>query len=160
MHTHGTLLPAHVRRAVVNRDGGKCRLCWSTYRLHVHHLDEHGQNNIAPNHDPANLVTLCRPCHMRLHLEDMRLTPEIIARADRVRAGEELLLARQPLDGQDYQLVGDSIPLSRNASMRPEVAFFKDHPEEDCPEGCECGVESLGLRRPHAVPHKVRRMRN
>lgn len=159
MPTNGTLLPAHVRRAVVTRDGSKCRLCWSTYRLHVHHLDEHGQNHPQPNHDPENLVTLCRQCHIRIHLEDMRLTPEIIARADRVRSGQEVLLARQPLDKDDYQLVGDFIPLSRNVAMRPEIAFFKNHPEEDCPTGCECGIVGIGRARSFVERHKVRRMR-
>ena len=51
-----------LRLQVVERDGHKCVRCGGTTRLSAHHIDEHG-----PDFDPANLETLCSPCHMRLH---------------------------------------------------------------------------------------------
>jgi len=61
-----------VRDGIVARDGGVCASCGSDRRLEVHHrrpivLFEGDLE--AANH-PANLITLCRPCH---RTEDNRL---------------------------------------------------------------------------------------
>jgi len=47
------------RAAVIERDGG-CRVCRKSFDLIVHHRQP-GQDH------PALLVTLCRPCHARVH---------------------------------------------------------------------------------------------
>lgn len=48
--------------SVIVRDGGHCAICLgSSARLEVHHLDFNRMNN-----DPANLLTLCLPCHHAL----------------------------------------------------------------------------------------------
>jgi hypothetical protein len=47
---------------VKQRDGFKCILCGEKEGLVVHHLDEDKQNN-----EIANLATLCRPCHAKIH---------------------------------------------------------------------------------------------
>ena len=50
-----------VRRAVINRDGWRCRKCNRAARLEVDHIDP------SPGRDPfdmANLQTLCRGCHI------------------------------------------------------------------------------------------------
>lgn len=52
---------ARLRPLVVQRDGG-CVICLSTTDLVVHHRDEDPSHNTL-----ANLVTLCRRCHARLH---------------------------------------------------------------------------------------------
>ncbi len=39
-----------------------CERCGETEGLHVHHIDGDYSNN-----DPANLETLCGPCHLRHH---------------------------------------------------------------------------------------------
>ncbi len=45
------------------RDGNRCFACQdATRRLVVHHRDF-----AKTNHDPSNLITLCRTCHVRLH---------------------------------------------------------------------------------------------
>ena len=49
-----------------DRDGNKCTQCGSTEKLHVHHRDNTGGTTEADN-DPANLITLCRKCHMMHH---------------------------------------------------------------------------------------------
>lgn len=49
---------ARARKAVLNRDGYKCRLCGATEPILVHHVDENSEHN-----DESNLVTLCHGCH-------------------------------------------------------------------------------------------------
>lgn len=54
---------------VLKRDGHKCRLCDRTTSLVVHHLDGTGESSVESgnNHDLSNLVTVCRPCHQKIH---------------------------------------------------------------------------------------------
>jgi 5-methylcytosine-specific restriction endonuclease McrA len=54
------------RDACVERDGRQCRVCGSPDRLTVHHKIPWAPNQVAP-HAMDNLVTLCVPCHGRLH---------------------------------------------------------------------------------------------
>ena len=58
-----------MRPLVMKRDGQRCVLCESTTRLHVHHIDENPTNNRA-----VNLVTLCQPCHLKVHFSEQRAT--------------------------------------------------------------------------------------
>ena len=44
------------------RDDFQCKICESTKRLNVHHIDED-----SLNHDLDNLITLCMLCHRKLH---------------------------------------------------------------------------------------------
>ena len=55
---------AQIRRRALERDGRRCRECGKAGRLEVHHALplERGGNN-----DMANLLTLCRDCHLRAH---------------------------------------------------------------------------------------------
>lgn len=54
---------------VLKRDGYKCRLCERTASLVVHHLDGTGESSVesGSNHNLANLVVVCRPCHQKIH---------------------------------------------------------------------------------------------
>lgn len=50
------------------RDGFACRICGRTEKLHVHHIDGHGERDIngkrqTPNNAIENLITLCGGCH-------------------------------------------------------------------------------------------------
>lgn len=53
-----------VRAAVLERDGYKCRSCGGRGRLEVDHI-EAVRNAPSKSFDPANLQTLCGPCHTR-----------------------------------------------------------------------------------------------
>ena len=58
-----------VRRAALDRDGWRCR-CGSPVDLEVHHvvpLDKGGDP-----FDLGNLRTMCRDCHISLHLDPQR----------------------------------------------------------------------------------------
>jgi hypothetical protein len=59
-----------LRRKVINRDGGRCRTCGSTYFLEIHHIvpPECGGLNILPN-----LCLICRSCHDLVHLGKLSL---------------------------------------------------------------------------------------
>lgn len=63
------VIPPGVRRAVLERDGFRCRAagCGRARFLAVHHLEprEAGGSN-----DPENLITLCGACHRALHGHD------------------------------------------------------------------------------------------
>ena len=54
------------RLLALDRDGNKCVLCGSTYRLGVHHKSpwEEGQDD---PHELDNLQTLCATCHRKVH---------------------------------------------------------------------------------------------
>lgn len=55
----------NTRKAILERDGYKCRICCDDpLRLEVHHIDYCRVNN-----EHSNLVTLCRTCHYALHKE-------------------------------------------------------------------------------------------
>jgi len=52
-----------LKRAIRERDNYTCRLCsilQGDYAFDVHHIDYDKHNC-----DPINLITLCRPCHMK-----------------------------------------------------------------------------------------------
>lgn len=57
-----------------------CRDCGATEMLHVHHMDRNPANN-----DPANLVTLCGSCHLKLHWREDR--PSGVGMRQRSAAG-------------------------------------------------------------------------
>lgn len=44
-----------------------CEQCQTAEDLHVHHIDRDPTNN-----DPANLLTLCASCHLKLHWREDR----------------------------------------------------------------------------------------
>lgn len=54
------------RKACLERDGFRCRICSSTEDLAVHHKIPWAPGQIDP-HAMGNLVTLCERCHHRLH---------------------------------------------------------------------------------------------
>ena len=54
------------KEKVLERDFHKCVQCGITRGLIVHHIDHSGQSD-NPNNAMDNLVTMCRPCHMKLH---------------------------------------------------------------------------------------------
>lgn len=51
-----------IRKKVYKRDGYKCKICGNKETLIAHHWDRNR------NHDTLNnLITLCFPCHMKIH---------------------------------------------------------------------------------------------
>jgi len=59
--------------AAIERDQHTCQRCGETKkRLTVHHRDWSGEEG-EPNHDLANLVTLCFGCHARIHRITLRV---------------------------------------------------------------------------------------
>lgn len=59
-------VPPGVRRAVLARDGHRCRIpgCSATRFLEVHHVVPRARGG---THAPENLVTLCSACHRHAH---------------------------------------------------------------------------------------------
>lgn len=54
-----------IRARILERDAHRCFYCKATNNLVVHHIRP---INMAGNHADYNLLTLCRPCHMREHM--------------------------------------------------------------------------------------------
>jgi hypothetical protein len=55
-----------IRIKIIKRDGKKCVVCGSKYRLHVHHIISVATGeNIDKLNEGSNLVTLCIRCHMK-----------------------------------------------------------------------------------------------
>jgi len=52
-----------IRYEVLNRDSHSCCMCIVESDLIVHHIDHNKRNDSL-----SNLVTLCRPCHARVHV--------------------------------------------------------------------------------------------
>ena len=53
--------------------GWKCAICGGKEDLHAHHVDPVWHNEQRA-YDLTNLMTLCRPCHDRLHADNLELT--------------------------------------------------------------------------------------
>lgn len=53
---------ARGRKLVRDQMGSACETCGGTTRLHIHHIDKDPLNC-----NPANLMTLCEPCHNAWH---------------------------------------------------------------------------------------------
>jgi len=85
-----TVIPARVRREVLERDGHRCRSagCGSARFLAVHHKTprEAGGTN-----DPENLVTLCAACHRAIHVytENRPTGPPVGARRPPSRSRQD-----------------------------------------------------------------------
>jgi 5-methylcytosine-specific restriction endonuclease McrA len=58
-----------LRYIVLERDNYKCFICGNSKKLLVHHIDGKGRNCINPNNAPENLITMCQPCHQKLHIK-------------------------------------------------------------------------------------------
>ena len=72
--SHDKLRFSGNRELVLERDGRKCAMCGSDYRISVHHKDHSGQTENR-NDDPDNLITLCAICHGKQHGKP--INPEI-----------------------------------------------------------------------------------
>ena len=57
------------RAYCLNRDENMCQFCMSRGQLHVHHVIP---RHISGNDSLENLVTLCQPCHKKMHGKDFR----------------------------------------------------------------------------------------
>lgn len=69
------------RKLVLERDNHQCQICHSDKYLIVHHKDDKSFGNIEPNHEPSNLITLCRHCHAaitKLRSNNRGLAAELI----------------------------------------------------------------------------------
>lgn len=62
--------PAWLRKAVIARDGGRCRSCRSPRGLMVHHVQFRSRGGRTK---PENLVTLCAQCHALVHEGMLRI---------------------------------------------------------------------------------------
>lgn len=51
--------------------GKKCEECGTTNSLNIHHINENWKDNA-----PANLMTLCASCHLRLHWQNGKTMPK------------------------------------------------------------------------------------
>ena len=60
--TRATSIPAAVKQAVWERDGGRCVLCGRSGNPWCHYISR-AQGGLGI---PKNIVTLCDPCHRRL----------------------------------------------------------------------------------------------
>lgn len=87
-------------RTCLDRDDWKCQRCGSTSKLLVHHIDNsrvtHGQYQM--NNELSNLLTLCRPCHSRVHglTSNYHDVPEMRAIGmSYAEIGKELGISRQ-----------------------------------------------------------------
>ena len=56
-----------LKRQVLIRDRFTCQRCHRTPKELPYPLDVHHMDGGKENHDPANLQTLCRSCHIRFH---------------------------------------------------------------------------------------------
>lgn len=74
-----SLLTRAWRDFVLERDGHRCRSCGATDKLHAHHVRAWATFP-AGRFDPANGITLCKPCHVALHVKDVpaQLTIDIM----------------------------------------------------------------------------------
>lgn len=56
-----------IKPQILERDGGKCVICGSAEKVHVHHWDNTGGKTETVNNEFENLATLCGACHYAIH---------------------------------------------------------------------------------------------
>ena len=61
----------HIRKAVIERDGGRCRKCGRTHGLEAHHIIPRREDGTD---DLENLATLCSSCHIEWECVEASLT--------------------------------------------------------------------------------------
>ena len=93
-----------MRRAVIRRDGGRCRVC-SERGLEVHHIH---YDNVG-RESPEELVYLCQPCHVKEHKYKLE---------DREEHWRELLAQHPALDSFRLRVT--------NRRNRPEPALSRE----------------------------------
>lgn len=60
---HSSNFRHKISHEIMQRDGQKCKMCGKRSDLIVHHIDKNKQNDTV-----TNLITLCRPCHTKVHI--------------------------------------------------------------------------------------------
>lgn len=73
-----------IRKTIIKRDNGCCRICGREHDLHVHHIDYNRLNNAD-----TNLVTLCQSCHQAVHKENYKPYDDYPAPWDKTSPKEE-----------------------------------------------------------------------
>lgn len=115
----------------LERDNWSCVNCkrpdlyWSLKHLVVHHLDESRKNGWrSMNNDLSNLITLCRPCHAKIH----KSTAEDI-NPGRIKAIKEMRLKGMTLQaiGTKYGLTRERIRQICNTG-KPHVVIHRKRP--------------------------------
>ncbi len=67
---------AKKRQQILERDGGRCRICDSSESLNVHHRTYERRGN----EDLNDLTTLCRRCHEHFHQREQESTTQTLTR--------------------------------------------------------------------------------
>lgn len=77
-------IPASARKEIFERDGGICRMCgtlptWPTVEIHhiIYGGDLRGMGGRRV-HEVSEMVSLCRPCHMRAHSRKLYWQPILL----------------------------------------------------------------------------------
>ena len=66
--SYGYEFTRNLKKEILKRDNNKCRNCFSSKKVVIHHIDENKYNNFK-----NNLITLCRTCHMKIHHKSIEL---------------------------------------------------------------------------------------
>lgn len=62
---------------VFKRDKGKCRLCGTSYNLHLHHIKYRSESKNLIN-EPNNCIMLCDKCHKIVHSNKKKWQPILL----------------------------------------------------------------------------------
>ncbi len=116
-----------IRRAVVERDGRRCRLCGTSSAtgtlLQVHHKVPFREFADAKSaNDPDNLITLCPACHRRAE-QGVMIRSGLAATAHLLRALAPLLVM---CDGRDLGVHSD--PASPVTGGAPVIVIYETVP--------------------------------
>ncbi|HEY3497954.1 MAG TPA: HNH endonuclease signature motif containing protein, partial [Polyangiaceae bacterium] len=130
-------IPPAVRRMVLRRDGGRCRVpgCRHAVFVDAHHIQLRAEGG---RHDPDNLVTLCGAHHLAVHRGELIVegaaSGELVFRhSDGTRYGSSQLSAQaadvfakafQALQNQGFR-EGDIRRALASASVRAESELPK-----------------------------------
>lgn len=60
-------IPKHIRDEVHKKDKGKCSICESDEKLHIHHIKPRSHGGL---NETDNLTLVCVSCHAEIHKED------------------------------------------------------------------------------------------
>ncbi|MCA9675190.1 MAG: HNH endonuclease, partial [Myxococcales bacterium] len=141
-------VPPRIRRAVIARDHGRCRVpgCRSTRFVELHHVQPRAQGG---RHTMANLISLCGGHHDAVHVGRLRIA--------RAASGEPVF---SHADGRPYGAPSPAPPTTRRHAGQASADASRSGSHDDPLGDVEQALRGLGFQAAEAraattacVPH-------
>jgi thymidylate synthase (FAD) len=117
-----------VAQSVHERFGFQCAICSGTTKLHAHHIDPvwHAPDRAR---DTRNLISLCTPCHSRVHADNLEL--ELLRIVESGALLSEFFVGRPRQPRHKAKRLPKTTRLVRQFSRIAKIEFAGEQPTYD-----------------------------